>query len=551
MHFRKSIHPLTQCVLLAFVLGVIARPAQAQSYSPEHPKVQAMVDRGLQFLAGTDREGPRGEYGSGETILVGYTILKATGDVDHPQVKAAIDEAARLINGLSSMRNSGESKIVYEASIAAVLLATADPGKYLSHLQIALGWFESIQKNHGGFGYLGRPTGDTSQVQYVMLALWTMEEVGLDIPAPMVESTIRYLKATLDPSGGWGYQGKVSTGGGLIAQESVTKSLATAGVGAVVIAGDILKFYGERKQKADESDGVPAAFVRVDLRKKLREQKREVTMSRSDTDGVIAMARRYQNTTNFSGLNWYYYWRYSQERYESFVEIVENEQSKSPAWYNQGVEELAGLQATDGSWGGVGRGKDVTTVPVSTSFAVLFLIRSTQKAIGKLDEGVTFGGYGLPKDVSTVKMVGDRLVSDEETSVENLLAMLEQEEASDVQIGLLPDNLQLTKDPVQRREQVARLSRLLVSGDYNARRVAAKLLGRSEDISQVPDLIYALSDEDPYVPMIAEESLRLLSRKLNSGKLGVQPEPAERAAAEKFWKEWYLGLRPDYIFLDR
>ncbi len=529
-------------------MWLAAAPLQAQ-YSPDHPKVQAMVANGIKFLSGPAK-GPSGAgYADGQDMLVGYTFLKVTGDTEHPRVKAAINIAVNLCNGLASYRERGESKIVYEASVAAVLLASADATKYRPQLEQVLAWFQQVQKPHGGFGYLERATGDTSQVQYVMLALWTMHEVGVDIPPRLVESTLQYLKATLDPSGAWGYQGKPSVGR-LVPQDGPTKSLGTAGIGAVIIGGDILGFYGARKKPNDEAEGIPDAFKRIDLIQKMRAERREITMTRADTDGVLSLAMRYQNSTGFQGLNWYYYWRYSQERYESFVEIIEGKQNKSPAWYNAGVEELAKLQDPAGSWGDSGMKSAVTSIDVDTAFAILFLIRSTQKSIGKLDEGLAFGGYELPNDVSQVKMVGDRIVSDAETSVENLLTMLE-DEGDQVQVGLLPDDLQLTSDPVQRQEQVARLARLLSSRDPNARRIAAKLLGRSEDLDQVPDLIYALTDPDPYVPMIAEESLRLLSRKLTAGKLGAQPKPAEQQAAVTFWKQWYLGLRPDFIFLER
>ncbi len=545
MVFRAS--RLHTTVLAALIVAAQCGSILAQSYTPEHPKVKAMVDRGTEFLNGWAGASGGSGFEAGETILVGYTLLKVTGDADHPKVKQGIASAVGLANSLANFRERGESKVVYEASIAAVLLATVDSGKYQPQLGKILYWLGSIQKSHGGFGYLGKPTGDTSQVQYVMLALWTMNATGMDIPVELVESTIGYLRSTRDPSGGWGYQGKVSTGR-LVVQDGVTKSLSTAGVGALIIGADILGIYGKRMQeKPDEDEGIPEAFVRIDLEKKRRAARREISLSREDVDGPVSLAVRYQNATRFTGLNWYYYWRYSQERYESFLEIVEGKQNKSPAWYNDGVSDLEDLQEENGAWGS----KDVVGPAISTSFAILFLIRSTQKAIGKLDEGLAYGGYVLPNDLTTLKMVGDRLVSDEEASVENLLSMLEGDQAEDVQVGLLPKNLQLTKDPAQRKEQVARLSRLLVSKDYRARRIAAKLLGRSEDLDQVPDLIYALTDEDPHVPMIAEEGLRLLSRKLISGKLEADPTPAEKKAAENFWKQWYLGLRPDYIFIAR
>ena len=483
-------------------------------------------------------------------MLVAYTILKATGDVGHPKVKEGIAMAVRLSNSLENNPNRGESKIVYEAAVAGILLANVDPGLYQPNLLRILYFYESIQKEHGGFGYLARPTGDTSQVQYVMLAMWTIYQVGLEVPVQMVEGAIDYLRATMDPSGGWGYQGKVSAGR-LVQQEGVTKSLATAGAGALMIGGDILGLYGQRRDRsAEEQDGIPKAFKRIDLELKKRAERRSTTLARADVEGPLAAAVRYQNTTNFNGAYWYYYWRYSQERYESFLEIVNNKQEKSPSWYNAGVEELASLQSEDGSWGGKGI-RDITPIEVNTAFAVLYLIRSTQKAIGKLDEGVSFGGYGLPTNITQVRMIGERIVSDEETSVQNLLSMLENEEASDIEIGLLPQDLQLSEEKAARQEQLIRLSRLVSSRDYRARRIAVKLLGRSDDLSVVPDLVYALTDPDDLVPMLAEESLRLLSRKLDSGKLGPRPSDNERRQAEAFWKKWYLGLRPDYVFIDR
>lgn len=542
---------ILRCLLLATSLCQVCAAGAWAQYHPDHPRVKGMVDRGLEYLTSSDQQQFRGAggYETGQQILVGYAVLKATGDIEHPRVREAVEASVRLANGLSSFRERGESKIVYETSMAAVLLASVDYGKYAPQLNSILSWFEQVQKPHGGFGYLERSTGDTSQVQYVILALWTMQQAGMDVPVGLVEDTLKYLKATLDPSGGWGYQGVLGNGR-LVPQDGVTKSLATAGAGAVLIGGDILGFYGQRKRVNDTDEGIPDAFVRIDLREKLRAERRLVSMSRSDTEGVVNAARRYQNQTRFSGGFWYFYWRYSQERYESFVEIVENQQAKSPDWYNEGVEDLAARQADDGSFGAIGP-RDHTGYQANTAFSILFLIRSTQKAIGKLDSGQVFGGYKLPDDVSTIKMVGDRIVSDEETSVENLLSMLEEDRAAGVEVGLLPKDLQLTRDPTQRKQQVARLARLLISEDPQARRIAAKLLGRSDDLNQVPELIFALSDPDPYVPSIAEEGLRLLSRKLTAGSLPVDPDSSQRQAAVEYWKKWYLGLRPDYIFIER
>lgn len=531
------------------VLGLalrLASPVTAQDYTPEHSKVQAMVAKGTAYLS--QLPAPTTSYDNGTELLIAYTLYKSTGDAEHPKVKAALITARGLVQSLGSLSAQGESKIVYATSVCALFLADIDAVKYRPELETILKWFLSVQKNHGGFGYLGNPRGDTSQVQYALLGLWTLHQVGLQVPVEAVENTLKYLKATIDPSGGWGYEGIISNGAP-VRQDRLSKSLATAGAGSVLIGCDILGFF-RAMRPTESTDGVPAAFVRIDLMPQRQAERSQGTLQLRDMDPIIKAAERYQENNDFSGGYFYYYWRYSQERYESFREIMAGRQNKSPKWYIDGVTELAKLQESDGRWAQA-RMNDFTSDDICTCFAVLFLIRSTQKSIGKLDEGVAFGGYGLPKDVSAVRMVGNRIVGDGEASMQDLLTLLENEDGSGDLLQWQLNQMQLASDPTTRESQVARLARMLAGGSYSARRVAAKLLGRSEDLNQVPVLIDALSDEDPYVPQLAEESLRLLSRKLSQPRLEVDAEPAQRKAAIDFWKEWYLGLRPEYIFIDR
>ena len=532
-------------------LGMVsARAVVGQDYSPEHSKVKTMVAKGITYLSSLPA--PSISYEGGAELLIAYTIYKSTGDLEHPKVKAGLTLATKMARGLYQSTARGETKIVYAVSLCALLLADADATKYRPELEMVLDWLLSVQKNHGGFGYLGNPGGDTSQVQYAMLAMWTMDQAGLSVPVEAVENTVRYLKSTIDPSGGWGYVGVISQGNP-VQQIGVSKSLATAGAGALLIGCDALGFFRAMKlenQRENEKDGIPPAFVRIDLRPERSSNQSGGSLKLSDLDGITKAAERYHESHGFTGGYWYYYWRYSQERYESFREIQAGRQPKSPKWYNDGVLELSRLQEADGRWTQSSKA-DFYTDDICSCFSILFLIRSTQKAIGRLDEGVAFGGYGLPQDVSSIRHVGNRIVSDADASAQDLLKMLEQEDGRGGQLEWQLNQMQLASNPVARGEQVARLARLLTHGSYTARRVAAKLLGRSEDLDQVPVLIDALSDEDPYVPQLAEESLRLLSRKLSHPRLVVASEPAQRKAAIEYWKEWYLGLRPDYIFIAR
>ena len=507
-------------------------------YSPEHPKVVGMVDKAIEFLVSSDR--PKGTDG-GE-ILTSYAVLLGQADREHPLIKTGLSKAVETIR--KAIAGDKESHILYDVAVSVMLLSSYDAERYRRQLEAARDWYMKIQRQNGGFGYISgqfAQSGDTSQTQYVVLALWALKKAGVSVPSDRVEATIRFLLATQDPSGGWGYQGLPSRSG-RVRQDGVTRSLATAGISALLMSADILQLFGGYGR---DDDGIPAAFERVQ-EQVVGPVDGTVTIRRDDLEETLDLAFDFQENGPKQGESWYLYWRYAQERYESFREIVDGKRPLSPEWYNEGVEELADTQSDFGAWingGGFG-------TQIDTSFAVLFLIRSTQRSISMLSDGLAFGGYELPTDVTSIRMVGDKIVSDAEATVENLLGMMEDEEGRLTE-GMLPQNMQLSEDPQTRKAQAARLARLLRSESHTARRLAARLLGRSEEISVAPELIYALLDPDPHVPAIAEEGLRLVSRKLSAVHLRAAPTAEQQQTAVRFWKDWYLGLCPDYVFLER
>ncbi len=521
------------------------------AYSPDHPDVVAMVDRGMAFLEKADYNQVSGEYAGGR-MLVGYTVYKVTGDKEHRLVKQGLSDAVQCAAD-SLSRAQGIHKIVYDASIAAIFLADVDAAHYRPQLLQLRDFLQQAQKRHGGYGYLNQETGDTSQTQYAMLAMWALQRNGIDVPNDMIDACMRYMLITQDNTGAWGYQTKFSSNGQYNGTDAVTKSLATAGICATLIGADLIGVLGKRTLVEDDPD-IPKAFMRADLIEKDRDKKGSVSsLKLDDIRPNIERSVAWQRANPYPNLGnkgWYYYYRYSEERYESFLEIMNGKgKEKSPAWYDAGVNELKKLQDKNGAWGTLNM--DFCPAEVCTAFSILYLIRSTQKTIAKLNEGFTIGGYGLPKDGRSMKRVGDRIVSEETASVEGLLEMMEKTGTENVEVGLLPENLTLAKDPAERKAQVNRLARLLRSQDWKSRRIAAKLLGRSEDINHVPELIYALTDPDPMVPMIAEESLRLLTRKLTVRYLEAEPTPEQKDEAMRYWRQWYISMRPDYVFLDK
>ncbi len=524
-------------------LGVAPLAKAAEHYSPDHPTVIAMVDKAVKFLVSSRHHGP--DATNGREVLASYAIMLGQSDSNHPRILSGIQEAKRLIR--RAMSGQYDSEIVYAVSISAVLLANHDPVEHRPALEDAVNWLESKQRPYGGFGYLTGnflQTGDISQTQYASMALWTLNKVGIPVKEETAEGIVNFLRATQDPSGAWGYQAILPNGKTLVSQEQVSKSLGTAGISGLLMAADILHLFGRHTEK--DEDEIPSAFKRVDIQQGATDRGKPSTVTRGDIEDTLKNAFLYQEKSPPQGRSWYYYWRYGQERYETFRGLAESKNDSKSDWYDLAVEEFKKKQGGDGAWTD-GASSDPY---VDTAFAVLFLVRSTKRTLGKTDEGLAFGGYELPKDITNVRMIGDRIVSEAEMSVESMLEVMEDVQGT-VTEGMLPRNMQLSSDPKTRAAQTARLSRLLSSKSPTARQLAARLLGRSEEIQVAPDLIYALMDPDPYVPQIAEEGLRLLSRKLNAVLLKADPTNDQRVAAVNYWKAWYLGLRPDYVFTPR
>ena len=248
-------------------------------------------------------------------------------------------------------------------------------------------------------------------------------------------------------------------------------------------------------------------------------------------------------------MDWYYYQLYTLERYESFVEIANGSaKASSPAWYNQGVDELRQAQDGEGGW----TDRSNTSGPVSTAFALLFLIRSTQRTIFTMSAGSLQGGYGLPKDTTDIRVDGTQIKGRPiAAQVTDMLDLLEKDGAGETEGKSIPDDLELDKDPVARAAQLDRLERLVRgSKSWQARRVAAKLLGKSDELRVVPAMIFALSDPDTSVRRYARDGLRFISRKFDGFGMPNDPTQGDLQQAQQKWRDWYRTMNPKHVFLD-
>lgn len=543
-------------------------PKQSFGYSSEDPKIKSMVDKGIQFLEGlSEKEIKENQWGGEEyhIVLMAYAHFKAKHDPDNKIVRAGIRQAERTAASLRNARGLGGepgamNKTVYEVSISILLLCEVDAKKYLKQIELMRDSLFSVQKPHGGFGYPGEDQGDTSQIQYVVLAMWTMDQKGIEVPEKLVNEVQTYLMRVQDAGGAWPYRANdPGPGKGLIQQgtQYMSHSTALAGGSSILIAGDYFQLWREKKRENAIPTGIPEAiFLEGEVPLPGPERRQAAQVEQAPILTAVDLMNSYRNKNPYKragSTTWHYYSIYSIERFESFYEFALGKMQYEPAWYNSIVDDLMSNQSANGGWGI----KDPAASPpaVATSFAILFLVRSTLQAIEQSQEGTLAGGFGLPGDTTKIRVDGTQIKGEPVAgAVTDLLDMLEGGDGDALEGKSLPEDMELPTEPKARKATIDRLERLVRgSSSWQARRVAAKLLGQSDEIRVVPSLIYALDDPDTVVRTFARDGLRFISRKFEGFAMVIQPGDKQDYGAlrkaQRLWREWYLTMDPGYIFV--
>ncbi len=540
------------------------------AYYPGHPEVQALVSKGLTYLEGLSNEQiatTRFPYKPDDhIILVAYAHLKAKHNSDAPLVKKGVQRAKQLVKDVQARSQSinqssgaqsradDNDKSNYALSIAIILLCEVDSQKHKSDIEKLRNLLLSRQQPDGGFGYPFDDHGDVSQTQYVVLAIWSMKQSGLAVDPEVVNRVQQWLMRVQDEGGAWPYRGTdPGPDKGLIKQDRImmSHSTALAGASSILIAADYFGLW--RGGAGGKEQGVlPGMPLAVKLPNAKAEAKVDPSKAVVGTDQILKAVERmnaYRQQVPYgqSGSTWHYYAMYSLERFESFYAMASDNESGDETWYDDGVEQLKVNQDVSGGWGIKDRTE--SPPPVATAFAILFLVRSTQQSIAA-STGTLGGGQGLPKDTTDIKVTGTRIQGRPvAAAVDQMLDLLEND-AGDLEGKSIPEDLKLAADPKEREAQLDRLQRLVRgSQSYQARRVAARLLGQSEQMRVVPALIYALSDPDTSVRRYARDGLRLISRKFEGFGLPDKPTEGEIEAAQEAWRQWYLTVNPKYVFL--
>lgn len=546
---------VARCLAGIGLLMVALAPGVATAVTPESPDVQALVKAGLEIL----EKNAAGNLVVGEKALIGLSFIKAN-QPQHPLVTRFAQE----IRGHKDW-NTVENYSLPLAIIFLTELGSEDQQDTQESKQVVqklLDLLVSRQKNNGGWGYSGHgapgksePTGDVSQTQYACLALWSAKRYGANVPQQSVENVCEWLLRVQDPSGAWGYQG-VDPGPGNYtrvpqrgAVGPVTHSLAAAGLGSVCVCADLLGMRDKGRVGREQTSDLPQALKVV---KKPTSKFEPFASTRVDAklvkraidDGSSWFAKNYSIDT---GQPWNMYYLYGLERCESFREHYYAKYEDEPKWYNDGVAFWA--KRTPTGWNGD------HSQAASTSFAILFLMRSAHKAIAEahdLGDGVLTSGKGLPADLANATVKRGKLVDSLlEGEVDDLLKLLEDPENPELARVLdSGENLKLDADLTKRTSQITKLRSMVSAGNWEARMVAVRTLGKSRDLDSVPVLLYALTDPDKRVVLEADAALKFISRKLHGVGLPADPTKEDQKQARLAWRKWYLSIRPNAELLD-
>ena len=531
---RSSIAAVCLAITLAFAPPTDLSAAGGK-YTPESPEVEAAVQRAIKFL-----QQDKLETRLGGKALMGLALVKAGVDHKDAKIKEAADE---LANAVATGKGLEEDNIVYTLGLSIIFLTQLDPQEHAAQIQHLLDRLLKCQKPHGGWGYLARPMGDTSMTQYGVLSMWEASRAGFAVPDEAWERVCNWLLRTQDPSGAFGYQGVDPENYERVAQTGVRHSLAAAGSGSLYICQDHLGL-GERQS---QRGAAPASMRRVEQRGIItRRRSANVESQRLAAAQQLGNSWFEANYTINPPAGYTYYYMYALERYQSFREAMGGPPEKKP-WYDDGATYLLENQQSDGGWvGECGKSCD-------TAFGILFLVRSTRKSLiraGLLGDGALLAGRGLPRDGDLVQTQGGEVVAKPLVGpAEHLLTLMEDADNPEY-LSAVEGFAELAREADEEtlNKHARRLRELAGSPRPEARVTAVRALGRTRDITQVPTLIYALSDPEGEVVQAAVEALRYLSRKPPNSPGTVITDDGSRRAAIEFWKGWYRTLRPDVVW---
>ncbi len=536
----------TVLLLAVFASCQADAPAIAAAKTTGIPRFDAAAQRAAAYLRGAVATAD-GSFGV--SVFAGYALYKTGDPIESPAVAAAIREAAARSSGTQYQGDRGYHHI-YIAGVDAMLLSDIDPERYKGNLQSIANYIQSVQRADGSWSDSPTFPGDVSMSQYGVLGLWAAQRAGCTVSPQKVDLAADFLMKNNNPDGGWAYRPGTNQGPG---NGQSTHNMTMAASGSLLVAR--LMLHGPRN-----STDKPRSVAVFGVLEKIEQQEEaagskawpdySAQHSAADLDGSSNRGLGW-NETRFDPVskaahNMYFY--YCIERAASIGDLKE---IAGREWYTTYGDGMLTLQNEDGSF------NTHTGTVVGTSFALLYLMKSTQQILDKqfglgkqyADRGNPFGDKEIKKEPTEL----DRLIED----ISNLKIDVD-ETPIDVADEIVRSVTSI-KDPEELVGQTDKLKSLMEHPNADVRKAACWALGRTGDFKLIPLMLDGIRDPDLDVNVEAVAALRFISRKphgfgesLNpmEGLDKAPPEERLRVANEwrqkvlKLWSAWYFAARP-------
>ena len=597
---RPSCNQPRSLLLLAGVMApllIFLAPSRAEAqkkYFPDHPEVRSMCDKAMKVLTQKGRIAT-GSRGAGAAALRGLAIIQyhkryfQRVPKNIPYLESAVEHVLSHFPNVEAADGAKKKKSILKESemyfpcLAMILLAEYDAVKYKSEIKAILKMIKERQLRFGAHSYLREPqNGDTSQTQFVALALSVAKTHGFSYDVDIAQRSLDWFVRSQKPQGAWVYKPSFASNPNGSGGGSPSLSMQAAGTGSVYMLADVLQLFKRVKslnQGLAGTEGLPGT-VRIYVKPPDGEEENALRgqgpLAKFDR-GRLSAATKKGNAVLINmfapkASAWQYYYLYALERYAYFREQAEGDVAGLENWYDRTIEFLKKEQVAGGGF--PPKGTTTESTEIGTAFAVLFMVRSSEVINLPPAEATLAGDLGFPSDTVLRQDSGGKVSGLEaERNLAETLALM-KEGATDEQLRVVAESLKKQigefrkTDNKSRGETNAFLRSMIKANNYFRRLIAVRFLAGEQDMDNVPALIYALGDPDFRIAIEAHNGLRLISRKIDS--LSVSPATntnAKRALAalsddeknlmqsefaliKKKWTDWFLKIRPSAELLD-
>ena len=345
----RLIHAVLRAVALLIML-FIGSPARSVEVDAE--SVRVSIERGVAYLRnsqlanGTWPESYTVMAPSGVTALCTLALINAGVPLDDPQLTKSIEHLRKL-----------KLDHTYSVSLQTMVLCAAEPTRDLLKIRENVKWLEDNQRKAGeftgAFSYTPKmKSGDNSNSQFAMLALYEASRVGVSVSRPTWERAHKWwAEEALNVDGAWGY----------VPNHYSTGSMTCAGIGSMVMINERLR-EGDARVNGDQVQ----------------------CCGQGRDDDIIENALRWlgskfsvhSNPGMHAADHYLFYYLYGVER---VGRLTNRRFIGQHDWYREGAEKLLAIQHNPpGSWKGAsGENNEL----VSTSLALLFLSKGRRAVL--------------------------------------------------------------------------------------------------------------------------------------------------------------------------